>query len=108
MPVYPGARRGRDGHRWPPPAQIRTGGITAYGSSLGYERRSVHSGRDARCAVQESTDQRQDRSPSRSPVTSGSGGAVRIAIIESAASGNAPTAVDSPARRDIGNNPTPP
>jgi len=33
----------------------RTGGITAYGSSLGYERRNVHSGRDVRCAVQEST-----------------------------------------------------
>jgi DNA-binding NarL/FixJ family response regulator len=26
--------RGRDGHYWPPPAQIRTGGITAYGSCL--------------------------------------------------------------------------
>ena len=28
--------RGRDGHRWPPPAQIRTSGITAYGSYLGW------------------------------------------------------------------------
>ncbi len=27
--------RGRDGHCWPPPAQIRTCGTTAYGSSLG-------------------------------------------------------------------------
>ena len=27
--------RGRDGHCWPPPAQIRTSGITAYGSYLG-------------------------------------------------------------------------
>ena len=28
--------RGRDDHRWPPPAQIRTSGITAYGSYLGW------------------------------------------------------------------------
>ena len=27
--------RGRDGHCWPPRAQIRTGGITAYGSYRG-------------------------------------------------------------------------
>jgi len=27
--------RGKDGNCWPPPAQIRTGGITAYGSYLG-------------------------------------------------------------------------
>jgi hypothetical protein len=27
--------RGRDGHCWPPPAQIRTCGIPAYGSYLG-------------------------------------------------------------------------
>ena len=28
--------RGRDGPYGPPPAQIRTGGITAYGSYVGY------------------------------------------------------------------------
>src|SRR5215469_13571415 len=28
MPVYPGARRGRDDHHWSPPAQIRTGAFT--------------------------------------------------------------------------------
>ena len=28
--------RGRDGHRGPPPARIRTSGTTAYGSYLGY------------------------------------------------------------------------
>ena len=32
------AERGRDGHCWPPPAQIRTSGTTAYGSSFGKER----------------------------------------------------------------------
>jgi hypothetical protein len=26
--------RGRDGHHWPPPAQIRTGAASAYGSYL--------------------------------------------------------------------------
>ena len=26
--------RGRDGYCWPPPAQIRTSGVTAYGSCL--------------------------------------------------------------------------
>ena len=26
--------RGRDGHYWPPPAQIRTSGVAAYGSCL--------------------------------------------------------------------------
>jgi hypothetical protein len=33
-----GARqdRGRDGHCWPPPAQIRTGPIQASGSYLGW------------------------------------------------------------------------
>jgi hypothetical protein len=29
-----GCIRGRDGHRWPPPAQIRTSGIPASGSYL--------------------------------------------------------------------------
>jgi len=46
---------GRDEHRCPPPAQIRTSGITAYGSSLGYERRSVCRDRDAVCGDEEST-----------------------------------------------------
>src|SRR6266851_10495312 len=46
---------GRDEHRCPPPAQIRTSGITAYGSSLGYERRSVHRDMDEECADEEST-----------------------------------------------------
>jgi hypothetical protein len=31
-PPVPG--RGRDGHHWPPPAQIRTGAASAYGSYL--------------------------------------------------------------------------
>jgi hypothetical protein len=49
---------GRDGHRCPPPAQIRTGGITAYGSSLGYERRSVRRDMDEECGDEESTGRR--------------------------------------------------
>src|ERR1700721_932948 len=54
-----GARgRGRDEHRCPPPAQIRTSGITAYGSSLGYERRSVRRDRDEEGGDEESTGRR--------------------------------------------------
>ena len=45
---------GRDEHRCPPPAQIRTSGITAYGSSLGYERRSVHRDKGEECGDEES------------------------------------------------------
>ena len=55
MPVYPGARRGRDGHRWPPPARIRTGAANAYGSYLGYERQSARWDRHAGCGLLEST-----------------------------------------------------
>jgi len=50
--------RGRDEHRCPPPAQIRTSGITAYGSSLGYERQSGHRDMDEECGDEESTDRR--------------------------------------------------
>jgi hypothetical protein len=46
---------GRDEHRCPPPAQIRTSGITAYGSSLGYERRSVRRDMDEEYGDEEST-----------------------------------------------------
>jgi MFS family permease len=46
--------RGRDEHHCPPPAQIRTGGITAYGSSLGYERRSEHRDKDEEYGDEES------------------------------------------------------
>ncbi len=49
---------GRDGHRWSPPAQIRTSGITAYGSSLGCERRSEHQDKDEEYVDEESSDQR--------------------------------------------------
>jgi hypothetical protein len=53
-PAIPQRGRGRDEHRCPPPAQIRTSGITAYGSSLGYERRSVHRDKDEECGDEES------------------------------------------------------
>jgi hypothetical protein len=53
-----GMGRGRDEHRCPPPAQIRTSGLTAYGSSLGYERQSGHRVMDEECGDEESTDQR--------------------------------------------------
>jgi DNA replication protein DnaC len=46
--------RGRDEHHCPPPAQIRTSGITAYGSSLGYGRRSVRQDKDEECVGEES------------------------------------------------------
>ena len=57
-PAIPWRGCGRDGHRCPPPAQIRTGGITAYGSSLGYERRSVRRDMDEECGDEESTGRR--------------------------------------------------
>jgi len=40
--------RGRDGHCWPPPAQIRTSGIPAYGSYLGCLTRKRCSGHGCR------------------------------------------------------------
>ena len=49
---------GRDEHRCPPPAQIRTGGITAYGSSLGYERGSAHQDMDVEFVGEEATGRR--------------------------------------------------
>jgi hypothetical protein len=36
LSLSPERGRGRDGHCWPPPAQTRTCGITAYGSYRGY------------------------------------------------------------------------
>jgi len=56
QPATPWRGRGRDDHRWPPPAQIRTGGITAYGSSLGFERRNARQDRDAEYGTEESID----------------------------------------------------
>jgi hypothetical protein len=41
--------RGRDRPRGRPPAQIPACAANALGSCLGYERRSVHPGRDAEC-----------------------------------------------------------
>jgi hypothetical protein len=53
-PLIGAPGRGRDEHYCPPPAQIRTSGITAYGSSLGYGRRSVRQDKDEECVGEES------------------------------------------------------
>src|SRR5690348_17072743 len=53
-PLVGAPGRGRDEHRCPPPAQIRTSGITAYGSSLGCGRRNAHQDKDEECVDEES------------------------------------------------------
>ena len=45
--------RGRDAHRCTPPAQIRTSGTTAYGSSLGSKRQSARQDKDEECGDEE-------------------------------------------------------
>ena len=42
-----GSGRGRDGHCWPPPAEIRTSAFTHTALMKDEWRRSVHRGRDA-------------------------------------------------------------
>jgi hypothetical protein len=65
-----------------------------------YKRRSEYAGTVASCAAQESTGRGQSQSRSRSPAAPDSGGVIHRTTIEPAASGNAPTAVDSPERGD--------
>src|SRR5262249_56210468 len=77
--VVGGGGWGGDGVWGRPPAQIRTGGITAYGSYFGSWRRSVHSGRDAGSWVWESRSRRISPSGATSGASAGRDAARRRA-----------------------------
>ena len=91
---------GRDDHRQSPPAQIRTSGITAYGSSLGFERRSEHQDKDEEFAVEVSIDQRSASVVPNRVSAADSGDVVRVASNGRSVLGIAKAWIGSPARRD--------
>ena len=83
--------------------QIRTCGITAYGSSLGYERRSAYQDKDEQYEGEESIDQRS-ASVVPNPASSADYDDVeRAASSGKAALENAQARPGFPARRDNGN-----
>ena len=100
--------RGRDASRPAPPAQIRTCGITAYGSSLGFERQSERQDRHEEYVDEESTGQRSaEVVPNRASAVD-CGGVGHAASIGRAVLEIGLACSGSPAQRGIGNNPRPP
>ncbi len=91
-----------------PPAQIRTSGITAYGSSLGYERRSEHQDKDEEYVDEESTDRRWAAVVPSQASAADSDDVERAASSGRAALENARAQPGFPAQCDNGNSRPPP
>ena len=73
--------RGRDDHRWPPPAQIRTSGLTHTSLTLDGGRRSAAGDKDATPVEQESSDQEAAYAAATAPTHVDCGGPRRPATI---------------------------
>src|SRR5574338_679843 len=92
----------------PPPAQIRTCGITAFGSSLGYERRSAYRDRDEEYEGEESIDQRSAAVVPNRASSANCDDVERAASSSKAALENARAHPGFRARRDNGSSRPPP